>query len=650
LALENNPAVNNLRDVVFRLKSARNESKESPMPFCFLEGSSGLGKTQMAFALVAGSSDTVFYLVANTTNERSQLIYLAFHNPSVLLMNCVRKDLGIIQGNSNGTGDELDVNHLRGCTLYTYGFIRTVLQHGYHGRQSVGRIGLSQLADCRNKDVLFIIDEFMTSKYSSQNESRLLRNAFRSARIPLMITGTDSRAVNLIESGRDSRSREPAPWCYLVASFPQTQESIINHQLNELDITFIPGIWSDFYRQLLLSSRPLCAHIALSLLAGSVPYTLEDFDIFLERLASHLDNRKEFLLKLDGLHGQVALTLNAYFECGVAEADQMVTPFVQSHFAKLKRVHENLGYDLIKIPGLILDGGIFPYRPTTLFPNPAEDTLLFLSLMGNQHFHPFWKDQKRVSFRTALTSLFAGTRGAVILSNAVQSSNDGMFLEALLASSVTVSSHINGLGGASLTDFLVALMYHVMPHGNADLQMTKPTLESSIRSFIPPSLAGFRIPFLAPPDTEWPAFLSTLPGSNLGSINRSRNREKIDFSIPRHFISGEAKDHKAEVSAAVLKTILQKTPEDFRLHIVLTNKMQASYFCGTRNTRAELGKLCAESPRLTTAVYLRIGDQATLVEGLNADCDDAKCACLTERLKVCPKLNRLVVFIEAFTH
>jgi hypothetical protein len=456
----------------------------------------------------------------------------------------------------------------------------------------------------------------------------------------------------LISSGYESRHEASFPWCYLVSSFPRTQGTIIDRKLQEYGMKFGSDSSRCFYRTLLLSSRPLFAQLALKLLKRSIPETVDELDYFLQELANDLVSRKSLFCVQEGLHGQVALTLNAYFQSTNSASDHMPAPFVQNHFAVLELVNNKASYDRIDLPNLDVNQSGYQYQPKTLFPKPADDTLLYLALMGNQFFHPFWNGARRISFREALDSLMNSSYGskAIRLSNARQTSNDGMFLEALLASSVTVSSHINGLRGAPLIDFLAALIYHALPNVKLDIQTIRKTLDSNIRAHLPPSLIDLRIPFLGPPDTEWPSFLSTFTGINLGTIHRTGNLSQIDFRIPGHGISGEAKDYKDPVPSETMKEILRKVPADSKLHIVLTNRMQASYFDGNDKTRADWVDLRLEHPRLNKAVYLRIGDGVTAVDGLKTDCTDLACACHASRCTVCPLLDQVVVFMEAVTH
>lgn len=101
---------------------------KSLFPFIFLESSSGLGKTQMAFAMIQFCQEQeyqIHYLVSQI-HEGSQEIYQAYSNRINTFNLCCGKDLLFLREMNLNVG----VQSLENQSLYTFGFLCALLQ-GY---------------------------------------------------------------------------------------------------------------------------------------------------------------------------------------------------------------------------------------------------------------------------------------------------------------------------------------------------------------------------------------------------------------------------------------------------------------------------------------------------------------------------------------
>ncbi|OAJ32787.1 hypothetical protein BDEG_28667 [Batrachochytrium dendrobatidis JEL423] len=154
-------------------------------------------------------------------------------------------------------------------------------------------------------------------------------------------------------------------------------------------------------------------------------------------------------------------------------------------------------------------------------------------------------------------------------SNAAQDSNDGMFLESLLCSTVCLASHSNGVKGIDLKPFLLNLVYQ--------LQIDKPDSEDvSILDLNRLDGITFTVPFLSPPNQKWPDFVQ-IPGLNFNWLSRARNSEGIDLKTSCGLF-GESKDHKSVISLETMVNIIGRIPEAAKVELVFTRKLQDSYF------------------------------------------------------------------------
>jgi hypothetical protein len=365
--------------------------------------------------------------------------------------------------------------------------------------------------------------------------------------------GTDSRAaklpLNIAESSRGGKSR---PWCFIFGRFPAVN----------LSLTELPLDAPEWLKSLLQNSRPLFTQLVSVIKQSSC-----DFDSVLKDVFLELIDIKKIFGNFYGKLGQLRLFQNA--RNSLPDWNNQSTPLIHSHFAQLDGEEKNF---------ILMNSGcvntVFGmWKPCSAFPKIQEDVLLYLLLMGGKDFSAFYsEDNKKVSYAYFYMSVKDNPEcrdNILDFSNAVQRSNDGMFLESLLSSTICAASHSNGLQGIGLNQFLLNLVFQ--------LQIGK--VESG-----QVSIAGLNqldginmiVPFLSPPNQDWPDFVR-IPGANLGFLSRTRNSDNIDLWVSSG-LAGESKDYGNEINLATMKHILRRVPEQARLEIVFTRKLQKSYF------------------------------------------------------------------------
>ncbi|KAJ3074590.1 hypothetical protein HDU99_001703, partial [Rhizoclosmatium hyalinum] len=120
VGLQNDPS---LLAIVHKINSIPKEWSNLNTPFVFLEGSSGTGKTQTAFALLnlLAASTQVLYFLYLPVGEHAQPIYKCFQAVSKLFNACADKDQNMLDSPSCGSLIELD--------LHLFGFILAFLQN-----------------------------------------------------------------------------------------------------------------------------------------------------------------------------------------------------------------------------------------------------------------------------------------------------------------------------------------------------------------------------------------------------------------------------------------------------------------------------------------------------------------------------------------
>ena len=311
---------------------------------------------------------------------------------------------------------------------------------------------------------------------------------------------------------------------------------------------------------------------------------------------------KAMMTHAESRHGQFCLFLNkcydprSQFENKQAQWDPV---YIHRHFAHLVSQQEPT---LLDATLTIVDGSSPPHVPN-IFESPlgatvkwipmgffspiSKDLLLYLSMMGlSGRSALFDVSGRQQSFAASFTECKKNTVGGVPVKNIDQNTNSGLQLEALLAGAVCVASHDQGYSGLSVKDFLAQLLFE-LTSSHCNSTETSPSADGfdSFDSLFP-FLVDISVPFLAPPNCEWPAFLNQLQSRNVhfGSFGRTVNSEKIDlkgdlFSSDgsTRCFSGECKDRDA-LKTGDIRDILNRIPAESLLHIVAVQTIENQYF------------------------------------------------------------------------
>lgn len=612
--------------------------RETDLPFIFVEGSSGCGKTQLGMTLLIqslqeGSMRKVYYLVCKNLGPESQPIYKYFAKPSSLFVKCYSEDL------------KTNLPILRSLLLdeeiYVFGFIDKLLFGDVYGSDKDLQIEKTKGNNLKQKiedkwkvdeRPVVVLDEFIplmiSNDESESNEDALnfIRNGFLAVGIIVIIMGTDARVANLIKRSKMSRPGDPYKWCYIFTELPKVID------------TFQDAKISSLWHNILLHSRPLFAKKAFELLCvPDTNYSLNPNSL-LKFLFDAFAYYKGIKKMIKGQLGQVAMSLNV---CHIGAHDSKSTLFIHNHYARLL---------IKKKPMILQSNGILcgedsPWDPETIFPSPSDDLLLHLVMLGGKDYRCIYVDGVPCPFRLRSERFLKDVSGRLWLqesdfSNAIQLSESGMKLEALLASSICLASRQNGLEGILLLDFFRNLMYELY---DCELDFSQFKLQGThwIEGF-----RSIKIPFYSAPNAEWPDFL--LKGiDTVKNLKRCRNNDRMDVSgelrtinsngkVSVEYLRGEAKDYNKGLTKDMFLEVLERITKNDKITIVLTTRLQNSDFKGKEfrdfilNNSLQDCRLLKLSTVNTTACF----DKIDGIEEDNYSDDQMK------------QHNRLVIFVE----
>jgi len=475
---------------------------------------------------------------------------------------------------------------------------------------------------------IVILDEFISRGILPnailENQVRLMRNAFRALDIIVIVMGTDTHASNILNVGLVSRmDTNEFTWCYVVSELPPYDPTYLQTVLEPVFDSHSAVV--TLLRGLISQSRPLFATFAVKWFEGGLMRQTQSFPSMLDSLFGHVGllsgSAKRLFDPRDirGIRGQLLLYFNYSYSSG---NESHVNDLIGKHFAKLNEPpvfclsQFMYKYDSADAVGQ-LSGAT--WKPRCRFPRLDEDPLMFLSLSGGPHFHPF--NGRRISTVVQELSATAERSGLFVkFDNANQITNDGMQLEAISIANVILSSHAHGIAGIACGPFIQHLLYNVQSTiVSADLV--------SVPNVVLNALQAFVVPFYGPPDVSWPNFMAQTAdlGLRVGSISRPPNMKRVDMLADIYKdgillpdgLTGEAKDRNSMLSLPVVKNILLRIPLTSKLHLVFTNEIQNTYFARgmSMQQKIEMNSPYALRPRnhtsVSQSVYIDDSDEET---------------------------------------
>jgi hypothetical protein len=231
------------------------------------------------------------------------------------------------------------------------------------------------------------------------------------------------------------------------------------------------------------------------------------------------------------------------------------------------------------------------WRPCTTFPRIENDILLYTTLTGNKEYNAIMDNEaRRIPFRRAMEELVSNVN---VKLNSNQKSNDGMELESIVAGSICLASHRCGFAGTTMEKLLTEFFYEMDLTGPGVQEIST---KSGVKNFL-----KLRVPFLSPPNQQWPKYLMD-SALELGNLVRTSNNKKIDLRAPLStgMLTAECKDHEASLPTSTIEQILLRVPSTSKVHLVVAKRLQDEYF--TEQCERTFDDLISSLPRKKAAI------------------------------------------------
>ena len=567
----------------------KNNSTE-PIPFMFLDGSSGMGKTQMAFTLMSREDLRVHYFVCSNLGDHEQMIYKKYQGLSLQLIRYLTADF---QNNLMMSGFDYNFRS-EAC-----GFVVALItEQTYFQPLTVAEGSLKISSYCkenRHTNIIFL-DEF-PHLYGNQMEYlRWMRNLFRNLHLVTICSSTSSSVANLFRASSSSRdSDRPKDWCYVSPRFPKVLSGS-GDNISGFDLYLFNNSRPQF-SAIFEKIRSQCSSDDLSSILGSVGTQIH---LIKMKFAEHF------------AHGQICFFM-AINHFGSNTDSPGV--FSNSHFANLVEEEDFI----LQIQSSFLtkkgSGQIEKWVPSLSFPNPKEDILLFLCLMGNKGYYPIceFNSMNRIPFRKSFMAIKELQKMQQITfnihcENPHVITNTGLELEAIAVAIVSLCSHYHGLEGITFGMFLSHMLY--------ELECLESSTETvSCENVYYKGFEEIVIPFLSAPSVPWPVELLESK-YNFCNLRRTLNKERIDFWTDtfdldnrKRSISGECKDWSSDLPRTQIENSLVRIPHNSIIHLVFTNTMSVEYY-GPRSKGKTYQAFLKGNPHLEKKLILKFDPES----------------------------------------
>lgn len=533
-----------------------------PLPFILIDGPSGVGKTQTAFAL----RRKVEYLVLSPPGDGGQHIYAAFEGKSKCFRDAVRLDLLAI-GEDGYSTTSLSVFN---CPLYSAAIVANILGKDCTTpfsipdlRSVVRGLGESLLP-------VFVLDETPVATGENKKFVAFARNLFRVVGLVVVMMGTDSSVANMVQNAGSRGSTETVPWAHLFVDLPrylrsahvdESKEAGGGPPVNADDLNTEADEVRAYVLAEMTTARPLFVTLMFDYLTHTSAPTWDGISAFVwERLGKK---------KSPGWwRGQVCMFYPAYHAAEMT-GHAATQSFVTSHLAYLERpnVHFPSPFKLVlKNSDICFEDQ--PWLPRCLYPTMEVESILYLALMGGAHGRRPFENGK--TSRVAIDNVIKLMKTSDIDdANPVASSRSGNYLEGIGMTAMCVASHIEGCGGVNIVPFLEALCVELSTKYSSS---PSSNLGDLVAGVLP---GGLKVPYLFP--LAIAGRLQTLKNANFGVICRPQNAAMVDFVVVDGFLYGECKNLGCFALATLKKVLLRVKPVS-KVHVVVCESLQDSYF------------------------------------------------------------------------
>lgn len=593
--------------------------------FLVVEAPSGSGKSQLPFTIAELEIPTVHVVLSSfDIISKTQTIYQALLRPSLCIQSALNHDR-FKWSDSASCG----VTALRMCEeqLAVVRVIFYLLEDPADVVNDTTSYTIETLVRyVKSKTAaslpVFFLDEAMAIE-GGDHALRYLRNVFRAAGLLVVLMGTNSTAAILVgRTPMASRGTDKlCQWCYVITRLPTcttdslaalgwtttVQQDFSNrgpswhalvNAVNSSQSTSNP--W--FLRTVIEAMRSTAAVLDGRLVStdSPAPSFADIFDQLLCSAAERIWAAKGGLSTAEGLRAQICLFLNMYQSTDDDVFANQVKRFVQ----KSSRVFVSHHFAIPTESNFLLNLGVF--LPTTgscllqtedgkpwdedgadsaRFAICGDDPWLYLLFGGGRSkgMGPYRHGGRCLTTHAAFSKVKQRSdKHGLNTANVAAQFREGNSLEAMGVCAMIAASRCGGVAGSTWSNFVLHLATHLVCNGNLSVDGLLWNWDASADLESMGSLVQeWVIPFLGPPNSDWPKYFAETPGICLGNVKRAPNSDMVDCTVSGFngslSFKGEFKNYEDRINAKVFQGILFRVPEKAKFHLVVLSQLQRSY-------------------------------------------------------------------------
>eukprot|EP00041_Stephanoeca_diplocostata_P029725 m.885235 g.885235 ORF g.885235 m.885235 type:complete len:828 (+) comp23617_c0_seq3:94-2577(+) len=551
------------------------------------DGSSGLGKTQVAFALV---DRPVLYFVFDSS-ENMQPIYQPFRTATTLLEDAYTRDVGVVHRRTFN-----NASSLRRCSVKLW--VCAVVRHFLRDEKEVltqdtgeaitvhedGKITVGELMqnlEHMNPKPAVVLDEvYATVQVDTSAAVDGILTFFRALNLRPIVTGTNS-VVGELADGSGSRESDPSTAEHsdvllLVHPLRFLPEPLVlaetRRSLPHFTESCVCERWQRLLQLILRQGRPLFTRIIVQEIWRTYQRTRSALseshmgDVLRQCILRLNIQKKHARTKDAGRLAQLRLFLPMHRttpQKAIGPNTMIRYHFAKVHGSNIELLHTSSGWvKFTKNPA-----GRQLWKPSCTFPQIDKEPLLYLLMATalNPDVPVFGLDKEKP--RTATSAIRHAMNTSLLervdLGNPNAASRQGEFLEAVAMTAIGIASTLNPpYVGTPWRDFFARLFCELQMNMPEDLRYEDSDLP--VERFLDSQHAT--IPYMIPSvNKEESKFLDT--------VWRPKNGEMVDILTSFEWLSGECKFRGEKVAGAMIIQNMERVPANSKVHIVFAHKL-----------------------------------------------------------------------------
>ncbi|KAF4040980.1 hypothetical protein GN244_ATG07024 [Phytophthora infestans] len=385
----------------------------------------------------------------------------------------------------------------------------------------------------------FVLDELTASKCQDEEGEKYAafqRNVFRACGLVVLVMGTDAKITKLTHQLGGS-SGDPHMWMTVFSRFPPYQPIRFEDEAKQDAWDRIRAHYPVLMTIVEHSRGRFVRHFvdraAVYAMEKSHTFDLRDLldDAFCY-VRTRVEETKRFMSKPEGRNAQMMAMSNVdAVETSEPETKRRrIASGIQSMHSHFANLADSQHTDVYVSQGELTANGK-EWLPLCSFPTIREDVLLYLAVLGGKTYSGYYNESVWRVF-----SLWKKRHGLTMGETTKAVSQNYKYYENMVAHMIFCASRRNGVRGILFPDFFPWLLGEFREQVTVPTKLVMGQREMAFSELLDgyhelAELPGKTVPFLAPPNAEWPPYILGAGCGCFGHLNRLENEGRSNISV-----------------------------------------------------------------------------------------------------------------------